>query len=147
MSDAAIIALAGIFTTIGSIITTVVVGVFQERRLNQKFDRQMKLEAARAEHLAKRTESVAAELKEETRKQTEEVKTKVDENTEISRQAFHEANDVNRKIYNLTRQFLGDDPVEAITTLETIDKTTKDTQEKVTEIREAIDGDGSEQKH
>jgi triphosphoribosyl-dephospho-CoA synthetase len=105
MSDAAIIAAAGV-------ITTILVNYFQERRVNQKFEHQRKAaedqearQTRAAEALAKRTERVAAELKQETRIQAEAIGTELRRNTELTGMAYNAANNFELKLERLAKVF------------------------------------------
>jgi uncharacterized membrane protein YcjF (UPF0283 family) len=109
MSDAAIIALAGV-------ITTIVVNYFQERRVNQKFKLQQQAETAREERqiraakdaaaaLAKKTELVAQELRTETRQHAEILSEKIDQNTKLTGMAYDAANNFELKLERLAKIF------------------------------------------
>ena len=105
MSDAAIIAAAGV-------ITTILVNYFQERRVNQKFEHQRKAaedqearQTRAAEALARQTERAAAELKQETRIQAEAIGTELRRNTELTGMAYNAANNFELKLERLAKVF------------------------------------------
>jgi seryl-tRNA synthetase len=110
--------------------------LYREHR-NRKWDLEDRREAR--EQQRRETEMAAQKLAAKTEQTASKIIEKVQEGTEMSKKALAEANDVNKKIYNITRRFTesGATPGE-LDALAQIETTTKDIQEKVTDIQEAI---------
>lgn len=105
MSDTAIIALAGVVTTIAGFL-------FQGWQMQKKFEHQQAIDAAArasqqetarrtAADLARSTEDTAAELKRET----SEIKSELRENTKMTGMAYNAANNFEIKLEKLARVF------------------------------------------
>lgn len=99
----------------------------------REWDLQERKQAREALH--QETRAVADRLAVETRAASERLHHELAMNTDVSIGAFKEANDVNKKIFAIAGRFLKD---EETSTIEDIDKTTKEINEKVTDLTDAL---------
>lgn len=117
------------------LITTILgfaIALYRESR-NRKWD--LADRQAEREALAQETRAMADRLAIETRETADRLSHEIAVNTDVSIGAFKEANDVNRKIWGIARRFMKD---EETSTIEDIDKTTKEINEKVTDLTDAL---------
>ena len=121
----------------------------QDRRAERVREEQRQYDLEDREKQRKKTRILARRLQEQTEEakqvlaslmQTlkEEIRSDIAENTQVSKTAFAEANDVNRKIAMIVKRFEREpDPqviAEATRAIKAIDETTRETGKKVDDI-------------